>query len=109
MNFSREVKSNYILEKILCPKATLFEAEEMKSQLTEDLKSFPQNLVLDFDRCYYIDSVFLGNIIMILKQMNSYGGKIYFANVHSEIYNILVNTGIDKIIKLIYERELNNL
>lgn len=76
MDFIREEHGSVLVEKVHLTRATLKEAEEFKSHLVEDIKEEWQKIVVDLSECEFIDSTFLGALVVSLKKVTSMGGDI---------------------------------
>jgi anti-anti-sigma factor len=76
MDFKREEHGDVLVEKVNLTRATLKEAEEFKSHLVEDIKGGWQKIVVDLSECEFIDSTFLGALVVSLKKVTSMGGDI---------------------------------
>ena len=76
MDFTREEHGSVLVEKVNLTRATLKEAEEFKSHLVEDIKVGWQKIVVDLSECEFIDSTFLGALVVSLKKVTAMGGDI---------------------------------
>ncbi len=76
MDFIREEHRNVLVEKVNLTRATLKEAEEFKSHLVFDIQEGWQKIVVDLSDCEFIDSTFLGALVVSLKKVTSMGGDI---------------------------------
>ena len=76
MDFKREEHGDVLVEKVNLTRATLKEAEEFKSHLVEDINGGWQKIVVDLSECEFIDSTFLGALVVSLKKVTSMGGDI---------------------------------
>ncbi|MEJ2616304.1 MAG: STAS domain-containing protein [Ignavibacteriaceae bacterium] len=76
MDFNREEHGDVLVEKVNLTRATLKEAEEFKSHLVEDIKGGWQKIVVDLSECEFIDSTFLGALVVSLKKVTAMGGDI---------------------------------
>ncbi len=76
MDFIREEHGTVLVEKVNLTRATLKEAEEFKSHLVSDIKDGWQKIVVDLSECEFIDSTFLGALVVSLKKVTSMGGDV---------------------------------
>ncbi len=76
MDFIRIEQGNVLVEKVNLTRATLKEAEEFKSHLVKDIQSGWQKIVVDLSECEFIDSTFLGSLVVSLKKVTAMGGDI---------------------------------
>ena len=76
MDFIREEYGEVIIEKVNLTRATLKETEQFKSNLIADIEGGWQKIVVDLSECEFIDSTFLGALVVSLKKVTSMGGDI---------------------------------
>jgi len=57
-------------------RATINEAKILKSIIEEDITIGIRKLVVDISQCEFIDSSFIGSLVVGLKRMKEKGGKI---------------------------------
>lgn len=87
MDFAREVKGDVVLITVNLFRATLKEAEDFKSTLVKEIEDGARKIVVDLSYCEFIDSTFLGSLVVSLKKVTSMGGDLrlvgFQASVHS--------------------------
>ncbi len=76
MYFTKEDFDDVVVEVVDLPRATLNEAEEFKLRLREDIDNGHKNIVADLSACEFIDSTFLGTLVITLKNVTSMGGDL---------------------------------
>ena len=76
MDFVSEEHGSIIIEKVNLTRATLKEAEAFKSFLFEDIEAGWQKIVVDLSDCEFIDSTFLGALVVALKKVTAVGGDM---------------------------------
>ncbi len=76
MDFTKEVINSVSLFKVNILRATMNEAEEFKFTLSEEINNGVKNLVVDLSECEYIDSTFLGTLVVTLKKVTTQGGDL---------------------------------
>jgi len=76
MEFKKEVFDGVSLFKVSITRATMNEAEEFKFILSEEIGKGSKNLVVDLSECEYIDSTFLGTLVVTLKKVTTQGGDL---------------------------------
>lgn len=57
-------------------RATLHEAEEFKTLLIEKIDMGLKNIIIDLSKSEFIDSTFLGSLVVSLKKATSKGGDL---------------------------------
>jgi anti-anti-sigma factor len=76
MDFIKE-KYNYVtVEVVNLDRATLKEAEEFKQVLSKDIEDGARQLIADLSTCEFIDSTFLGALVVSLKKVTALGGDL---------------------------------
>jgi anti-anti-sigma factor len=76
MDFNKEDINGVSLFKVNIIRATMNEAEEFKFILSEEIGKGKKNLVIDLSDCEYIDSTFLGTLVVTLKKVTTQGGDL---------------------------------
>lgn len=76
MFFIREEHNDVLVEVVDLARATLNEAEEFKLRLMEDIEKGYKKIVADLTSCEFIDSTFLGTLVISLKKVTSMGGDL---------------------------------
>ena len=76
MDFTSIEKNDVAIIKVTLNRATLKEAEEFKINLASQMRSGKQKLVVDLSDCDFIDSTFLGTLVVTLKKVTSVGGDL---------------------------------
>ncbi len=68
--------SDVVIEVVNLSRATFREASELKKQLDELLKQNYKKIIVDISQCEFIDSTFLGVLVLALKSSARIGGDI---------------------------------
>jgi len=76
MDITKESINGVSLFKVNILRATMKEAEEFKYLLSEEMNKGKFKLVVDLSECDYIDSTFLGTLVVTLKKVTSQGGDL---------------------------------
>lgn len=74
--YVKEEVGDIIVEKVNLTRATLKEAEEFKQALVKDIESGKKRIVVDLTGCEFIDSTFLGALVVSLKKITALGGDL---------------------------------
>ncbi|MFO7445201.1 MAG: STAS domain-containing protein [Ignavibacteriaceae bacterium] len=96
-NFSREVTGDIVVHSVNINRATMKEAGEFKQALLKDINGGQKKLIIDLSKCEFMDSSFLGSLIMSCKEAEKHGSILKIAGVHSDAQVILEITGTSKI------------
>lgn len=76
MDFVKEKYGNITVEVVNLERATLKEAEEFKSILSRDVDEGSRHLIADLSQSEFIDSTFLGALVITLKKVTALGGDL---------------------------------
>jgi anti-anti-sigma factor len=98
MSFSREAAGDVLVEKINFQRATVSEAEEFRNILLKDIENGWRKIVIDFGNSVFMDSTFLGAIIIALKTISKLGGDLRIAGAQGDAKNILEITGAYRVL-----------
>ena len=72
--------------------------EKMKRRIDYEIqKLFPRKIIFDFNRVIFMDSAGIGLLLGRYKTAIAYGAKIELINVKDKIKDILVMSGISKV------------
>ena len=72
----KEEHNDVIVEIVDLNRATLKEADEFKQRLIENIENGYKKIVVDLTDCEFIDSTFLGALVISLKKVTSLGGDL---------------------------------
>ena len=75
MGFMQEEHGSILIEVIDLERATLMDVEEFKKILHQDIETGWRKIIIDLTECEYIDSTFLGAIVISFKHITGLGGK----------------------------------
>ncbi len=76
MNIIEEIIGDVLVEIINIDRATLNEADELKSALSIKMEEGYKNIIIDLSACDFIDSTFLGVLVNTLKKVAKVGGDL---------------------------------
>lgn len=76
MDFIKEKIGIIVVETVNLNRATLKEAENLKQTLAKDIEEGCRKLIVDLSQCEFIDSTFLGALVVSLKKVNALGGEL---------------------------------
>jgi anti-sigma B factor antagonist len=75
-NFEKQLSGDVLIENVNLLRATIVEARIMKKRLFEDIQLNNKNIIVDISKCTFIDSTFLGALVVSLKRTRETGGNI---------------------------------
>lgn len=88
MEFIREEKENVVVLTVKLKRATLVEAEEFKQTLVSDIQRGFQKIVVDLSSCEFIDSTFLGSLVVSLKKLTGLGGDLRLVGFQPAVHSM---------------------
>jgi anti-anti-sigma factor len=105
MDFTKEIYGNVLLEVVNLTRATLKEAEEFKQILTEDIESGWRKIVIDLAECEFIDSTFLGALVVSLKKVTALGGDLRLIGFQPAVHSMFELTRMYRVFEAFKTRE----
>ena len=105
MNFSQEVSNDILIEIINLKRATITESDEFKKILLKAIADGWRKVVIDFKYCSFMDSTFLGSLVLGLKEIAKVGGDLRIAEAHGDSQEIIELTGTSRIFQTFKTRE----
>ena len=85
--FVKEYFDGFIVINVNLTRATLREAQELKQILEEEITIQKTKLVLDISQCEFIDSSFLGAIVLAHKRALAHAGKLNIVEPSPKIHD----------------------
>ncbi|MBN8545656.1 MAG: STAS domain-containing protein [Ignavibacteria bacterium] len=76
MNFKVEKNGDVVVVAVALQRATLNEAEEFKKILLGQIDLGSKKLIVDLSVCEFIDSTFLGALVVTLKKITQHHGDL---------------------------------
>lgn len=103
-DFSREIIEDVLIESVNFSRATFKEAGLFKDRLVYDILTNNLKIVIDLSSCEYIDSTFLGALVVILKKMTERGGEIKYVIPQPSALYLFKITGLYSVLNLYKNR-----
>ena len=88
MEFFREEIEEVIVISVNLKRATLVEAEEFKAVLIADIQRGFKKIVVDLSNCEFIDSTFLGSLVVSLKKLTALGGDLRLVGFQPAVHSM---------------------
>jgi anti-anti-sigma factor len=76
MDFRKEYNNDILIEIVNLSRATMKEADEFKTLLEDDIIKGWKKMVVDLSQCEFIDSTFLGVLVISLKRLATKAGDM---------------------------------
>ncbi|MGA7723040.1 MAG: STAS domain-containing protein [Ignavibacteriaceae bacterium] len=88
MDFTKEKHDDVIIEVVNLTRATLKEAEEFKQTLVQDIEAGARKIIVDLNECEFIDSTFLGALVVSLKKITNLGGDLRLVGFQPAVHSM---------------------
>lgn len=82
------------------PRTSIYLANDFKELIFNAIESGEKYLVIDFTKCEFVDSTFLGVLVVSYKKLIPLGGGIHLVVNNPNIITSLSMTRMDKIFKI---------
>lgn len=66
----------FLVASVKLKRATILEALEFKSILDEEIQKGNHNIIIDLSGCEFLDSTFIGVLVVTWKKLKNAGGKL---------------------------------
>ena len=100
MSIVQEEHGSIIVEVISLKRATLAQADAFKKILFKDIETGWRKIIIDLTDCEYIDSTFLGAMVISLKKIKGLGGNLRLVGVQAEMMHMFQLTRVDGIFEI---------
>jgi anti-anti-sigma factor len=88
MDFIQDKHGDILVEVVNLTRATLKEAEEFKLILTNDILTGWRKIIVDLSECEFIDSTFLGALVVSLKKVTGLGGDLRLVGFQPAVHSM---------------------
>ncbi len=88
MDFTKETYDDILVEVVNLTRATLKEAEEFKLTLVQDIEAGWRKIIVDLTECEFIDSTFLGALVVSLKKITGLGGDLRLVGFQPAVHSM---------------------
>jgi anti-anti-sigma factor len=105
MNFINEKHNNVVVEIVTLERATLNEAEQFREVLTKDIQEGNKNIVVDLNNCEFIDSTFLGALVVSLKKTTALGGDLKLVGFQPAVRSMFELTRLNRVFEAFKSKE----
>ncbi len=105
MDFIKETYGDVIVEIVDISRATLKEAEEFKKILSSEIDSGERKLVADLSLCEFIDSTFLGVLVVSLKKVTGVGGDLKLVGFQPAVHSMFELTRLYRVFESFKTKE----
>lgn len=104
-DYTRKFVEDILIEKVNFIRATIKEASVFRDRIYETIAMKQYKIIIDLSHCEFIDSTFLGALVMILKRVTEKGGELKLVVPGSEAFEIMNTMGLYRVFN-IYSTEI---
>jgi anti-anti-sigma factor len=105
MDFFQEKHGVILVEVVNLTRATLKEAEEFKQILLKDIELGWRKIVVDLTDCEFVDSTFLGSLVVSLKRITGLGGDLKLVGFQSAVESMFQLTRLYRVFETFPTRD----
>ncbi len=92
-DFETLLVNDLAIEIVNLSRATYKEAGQLKKNLDELIKSNQKKIIVDISQCEFIDSTFLGALVLALKSSAKIGGDVRLVKPHEIVKTLMDKAG----------------
>jgi len=92
-DFEKLLSNDIVIEIVNLSRATYREASQLKKRLDELIQNKQKKIVVDISQCEFIDSTFLGVLVLSLKSSAKIGGDIRLVRPHEVVKTLMEKAG----------------
>ncbi len=85
--------NDVVLEVVHLSRATYREAAQLKKRLDELIQKNQKKIIVDVSQCEFIDSTFLGALVLALKSSAKIGGDVRLVRPHEIVKTLMEKAG----------------
>ena len=97
MKFIQEKYSDILIEVVNVSSATNLYAAEFKEILFKDIELGCRKIIVDLSNCDFIDSTFLGALVVSLKKITVCKGHLVLVGLHADVNSMFKMTNLFQI------------
>lgn len=99
-DFLREHINDVLIEKVNITRATIKEAGIFKERLFAVVLMGQKKIIIDLSECNFIDSTFLGALVIILKRISEKGGELKIVQPKTQAVALIKQIGLYRVFNL---------
>lgn len=100
MTLKTEEANGIVQATILFQEGSVTNADQFKEEILGIIGKGTKLIVLNFKNVSYVDSSFLGSLVVALKYAISKGADIYLVELKADVHSLLHLIRIDKVFKI---------
>ena len=101
----KSFECGFLITKLKLKKATILEALEFKSELDEEILKGNHNIIIDLGSCEFLDSTFIGVLVVTWKKLKTAGGKLKLVKPGNFTKSVFHLTGTIELFETYESRE----
>jgi len=105
MDYLQEVYEDVLVQVVDLTRATLREADEFKYTLSKSIEQGYRKIVVDLSLCEFIDSTFLGALVVSLKKVTTMGGDLRLVGFHPAVHSMMELTRMHRVFEFYPTKE----
>lgn len=105
MEFTRETQDDILVITVNLFRATLKEADNFKQTLVSEIDQGWKKIVVDLSYCEFIDSTFLGSLVVSLKKVTSLGGDLRLVGFQPSVHSMFELTRMYRVFESFKSQE----
>ena len=105
MDYLQETYEDILVQVVDLTRATLREAEEFKFTLSKSIEQGYRKIVVDLSLCEFIDSTFLGALVVSLKKVTTMGGDLRLVGFHPAVHSMMELTRMHRVFESFSTKE----
>lgn len=105
MDFEKTENNGVVVLNVNLVRATLKEAEEFKNILMNEISIGKKKIVVDLSICEFIDSTFLGSLVVALKKVTVSGGDMRLVGFQPAVSSMFELTRMYRVFESFKTRE----
>lgn len=105
MEFEKQNIGDILLIDVLITRATLKDAEDFKNLLTIEIEQGNKKIIVDLAKCEFIDSTFLGALVVSLKKTTTSGGDLRLVGFQPAVHSMFELTRMYRVFESFKSRE----
>ncbi len=105
MDYLQEVHEDVLIQVVDLTRATQKEAEEFKYTLQKNIAAGYRKIIVDLSYCEFIDSTFLGALVVSLKKVTTVGGDLRIVGIHPSVQALFELTRMHRVFDIFPTKE----
>lgn len=97
MSFNKENRGEVLVVSIDLKRATVMETDDFRNLLLNEIENGKKKIVVDLEKCSFMDSTFLGSLVIALKAITKIGGDLRISGAKGDSQAIMELTGTSRV------------